>query len=243
MELVFSVFAVISLAAILLLGIEVGLLSKFFKLELKRHLIVVIAYSLIIFAVIWALSPFYEPLLNSTFYSFYYYIIMGIICLLLGLLTLFYWNKMEWYPPALKCLLYIDFVPISLSLLLISTALMAPSFLFRAQNFSLNLTMVNSGLVLVVLLALIMVIFYVFSDFVEDYRITEYAIIFGSMLLIFSFAYFILGFIIPNMASVFANPSTELTLMPAESMAVIVVVLAVLLGLGYLFRKKNNRLI
>ena len=242
MELLFSVFAVISLAAILLLGIEIGLLSKFFGFELKKHIMIVLAYSIIIFAIILLLSPFYERILSSTFFSFYYYIIMGIICLILGLVTLFYWKKMEWYPPALKCLLYFDFIPISLSLLLISTSLMAPSFLFRAQNLSLTLTMINSGAILVVLLALVMIIFYVFSDFVDDYRTTEYAIIFGSMLLIFAFAYFILGFIIPNMAPVFANPSTELTLMPIESMAVIVILLAVFLGLGYLFKKRHNRL-
>lgn len=242
MELLFSVFAVISLAAILLLGIEIGLLSKFFGFELKRHIMIVLAYSIIIFAIILLLSSFYERILSSTFFSFYYYIIMGIICLILGIITLLYWKKMKWYPPALKCLLYFDFIPISLSLLLISTSLMAPSFLFRAQNFSLNLTMINSGAILVVLLALVMIIFYVFSDFVEDYRTTEYAIIFGSMLLIFAFAYFVLGFIIPNMAPVFANPSTELTLMPIESMAVIVILLAVFLGLGYLFKKRHNRL-
>ena len=242
MELIFSVFAVISLAAILLLGIEVGLLSKFFNLSLKKHLILVLAYSIIIFAVIVILSPSYEAVLNSTFYSFYYYIIMGFVCLALGLLTLFYWSKMEWYPPALKCLLYFDFVPISLSLMLISTALMAPSFAFKVQNFSLNLTMVNSGLILVVLMAILMVIFYLFSDFVEDYRVTHYAIIIGSLLLIFALAYFVLGFIIPNMAPVFANPSTELTLMPIESIVVMVVLIALLLGLGALFRKRTNRL-
>lgn len=242
MELVFSVFTVISLAAILLLGIEVGLLSKFFNLSLKKHLILVLAYSVIIFAVIAILSPSYEAVLDSTFYSFYYYIIMGFVCLALGLLTLFYWSKMEWYPPALKCLLYFDFLPISISLMLISTALMAPSFAFKAQNFSLDLTMVNSGLILVVLMALLMVVFYLFSDFVEDYRQTDYAIIIGSMLLIFALAYFVLGFIIPNMAPVFANPSTELTLMPIESIVIVVVLIALLLGFGALFRKRTNRL-
>ena len=242
MELLFSVFAVISLIAILLLSIEVGLLSKFFKNDLKKHLIISIAYSLIAFAIIFALSPFYERVLDSTFFSFYYYIIMGIVCLILGLVTLFYWNKMEWYPPALKCLLYFDFVPVSFSLLLISTALLAPSFLFRAQNLSLNLTMVNSGLVLAILLVLLMVIAYMFSDFVEDYRITEYPIIIGSILLILSLAYFVLGFIIPNMADVFSNPSTELNLMPVESIIVVVVILAILLAFGALFRKRNTRL-
>ncbi len=242
MELLFSVFAVIGLIAILLLGIEVGLLSKFFENDLKKHLIIAAAYSLIAFAIIFILSPFYEMVLNSTFYSFYYYMIMGIACLILGLLTLLYWNRMEWYPPALKCLLYFDFVPVSFSLLLISSALMAPSFLFKSQNFSLNLTMLNSGLMLSVLLALLIVIAYVFSDFVEDYRITEYSIIFGSILLILALVYFVLGFIIPNMADVFSNPSTELTLMPVESIIVVVIILAILLALGALFRKKNTRL-
>lgn len=242
MELLFSVFAVISLAAILLLGIETGLLSRFFKYDLKKHIIIAAVYALVILAVIVLLSPYYKEILSLTFYSFYYYIIMGIVCFVLGAVTLVLWNRSKTYNTAMKVLLYIDFVPISYTLLLISTALLAPSFDFKAVNLSLTLTTINSAVVLVVLMALISIIFYLCADFVEDYRISEYSIIFGSMLLIFGFAFIVLGFIIPNMAQVFSNPSTELTLMPLESVVIVVVALAVLLGLGYLFKKRSNRL-
>ncbi|WP_297979558.1 DUF2162 family putative transporter [uncultured Methanobrevibacter sp.] len=243
MELIFSLFAVISLLAILLLSIEIGLISKFFKIEFKRHLIVSAIYSIIILAIILLLSNSYMDVLNATFYSFYYYIGMGLLCLLLGFLTLFIWNQRDEYTDLLKALLFIDFVPISYSLLLISTSLLAPSFDFQAQNFSIELTMVNSSLVLAILMAILMILVYRFSDFVEDYIKSEYSVIFGSSLVIFAFVYFVLGFIIPNMAEAFANPSTELTIMPLESLVLILIAFAVFFGLGYLIKRKNNRLV
>ena len=83
---------------------------------------------------------------------------------------------------------------------------------------------------------------YVFSDFIEDYRITHYPVIYGSMMIIFAFIFIVFGFLIPTISYVLQNPSTELTLMPLESGIVLIVVLGLLLGLGVLFKKRNNRL-
>jgi predicted transporter len=242
MNLLVSLFGAIILAAVLLLAIGTGLLSKFFKYDLKKHFIITIALSLAIALIISILSPFYETVINLTVYNFYYYIIMALISLILGIVTLYYWSKNQKYDKYLKCILYLDFIPVSYGLFILSSAALSPSFVFNSANISLTITTIHLAIAIAVLLFIISLAAYVLSDFIEDYRITHYPIIYGSMMIIFAFAFIVFGFLIPTISQVIENPSTELTLMPLESGAILIVALAILLGLGVLFRKRNNRL-
>lgn len=242
MKLLVSLFGAIILAAVLLLAIGSGLLSRFFKYDLRKHLTIAVAFSLIIALIIAVLSPFYENVISLTVSNFYFYIIMAIISLVLGILTLYYWNRNQEYDKFLKGLLYFDFIPVSYALLIFSAAALSPSFVFDTANISLTVTTIHLAIVIAILLIFISVIAYTFSDFIEDYRITQYPIIYGSMMIIFAFAFVVFGFLIPTIEPVLQNPSTELTLMPMESGMALIVVLALLLGLGVLFRKRNNRL-
>jgi predicted transporter len=106
----------------------------------------------------------------------------------------------------------------------------------------LTVTTTHLAIIIAILLIFISIAAYRFSDFIEDYRVTHYPIIYGSMMVIFAFIFIVFGFLIPTIGKVLENPSTELTLMPIGSGIVLIVILALLLGLGVLFRKRNNRL-
>lgn len=241
MNLLVSLFGAIILIAVLLLGIGTGLLSRFFKYDLRKHLIITALFSIIIALIIIALSPFYETVINLTVNNFYFYLAMALISLVLGIMTFYLWGQ-EKYTDALKGLLFIDFVPISYGLFILSSAALSPSFVFNSANISLTVTTIHLAIIIAILLMVISIAAYRFSDFIEDYRVTHYPIIYGSMMVIFAFIFIVFGFLIPTIGKVLENPSTELTLMPIESGIVLIVVLALLLGLGVLFRKRNNRL-
>lgn len=241
MNLLVSLFGAIILIAVLLLGIGTGLLSRFFQYDLRKHLIFSAILSIVIALIIIALSPFYETVISLTVNNFYFYIAMALISLLLGIMTFYLW-KQEEYTDALKVILFLDFVPVSYGLFILSSAALSPSFVFNTANISLNVTTIHLAIIIAILLMIISIAAYRFSDFIEDYRMTHYPIIYGSMMVIFAFIFIVFGFLIPTIGKVLENPSTELTLMPLESGIVLIVILALLLGLGVLFRKRNNRL-
>ena len=223
MNLLVSLFGAIILAAVLLLGIGTGLLSNFFKNDLRKHLIISLLIYIAIALIIIALSPFYESLIGLTVNNFFFYIFMAIIALILGIFTFYYWDKNKQYDNLLEGLLYFDFIPVSYGLLLMSSAALSPSFVF-------DTAMIISFLA------------YRFSDFIEDYRITQYPIIYGSMMVIFAFIFVVFGFFVPTISQVLEYPSTQLTLMPVNTGIALIVLLAICLGIGALFKKRNNRL-
>ena len=97
MNLLVSLFGAIILAAVLLLGIGTGLLSNFFKNDLRKHLIISLLISIAIALIIIALSPFYESLIGLTVNNFFFYIFMAIISLILGIFTFYHWQKEKQY--------------------------------------------------------------------------------------------------------------------------------------------------
>ena len=242
MNLLVSLFGIIILAAVLLLGIGTGLLSKFFECDLKKHFIITVAFSIVIALIIILLSPYYEKVIDLTIYNFYFYIAMAIVSMILGILTFYQWKKAGKYDNILKALLYFDFIPVAYGLFIMASAALSPSFVFDSTNMSFTVTTFHLAIIIAILLIIISVIAYTFSDFIEDYRITHYPIIYGSMMVIFAFIFIVFGFLIPTIKQVLEYPSTELTLMPFESAALLVVLLVLLLGLGVLFKKRNNRL-
>ena len=215
MNLLVSLFGAIILAAILLLGIGTGLLSNFFRNDLRKHLIISLMISIAIALIIIAFSPFYESLIGLTVNNFFFYIFMAIIALILGIFTF-------------------DFIPVSYGLLLMSSAALSPSFVFDTANFSMTISTVHLAIIIAVLLMIISFLAYRFSDFIEDYRITQYPIIYGSMMVIL--------FFVPTISQVLEYPSTQLTLMPVDAGIGLIVILAICLGIGALFKKRNNRL-
>lgn len=241
MNLLVSLFGAIILISVLLLGIGTGLLSKFFKYDLRKHFMISVLLSVIIALIIMALSPFYETVITLTVNNFYFFLAMALISLALGILTFYLWRQEE-YGDALRGLLFFDFVPVSYGLLIMSSAALSPSFIFDTANFSLTVTTIHLAIIIAILLIIISIVAYRFSDFIDDYRVTHYPIIYGSMMVIFAFIFIVFGFLIPTIGKVLENPSTELTLMPMESGIVLIVILALLLGLGVFLRKRNNRL-
>ena len=233
MNLLVSLFSVIILAAVLLLGIGTGLLSKFFKYDLKKHILITALLSIVIALIIIILSPFYETVIGLTVNNFFFYIIMAFISLLLGIFTIYCFEKKKEYDNLLK---------VSYSLFILSSAALSPSFIFDSANISLTITTFHLAIIIAFLLIFISVVAYVFSDFIEDYRITGYPIIYGSMMVIFAFIFVVFGFLIPTIEGVLENPSTELTLMPINVGIVLIVILAICFGIGALFKKRNNRL-
>ena len=167
---------------------------------------------------------------------------MAAVSLVLGIITFYYWQKEKHYDNILRGLLYLDFIPVSYSLFILSAAALSPSFIFDSANMSLTVTTFHLAIAIAILLMFISIVAYTFSDFIEDYRITDYPIIYGSMMVIFAFIFIVFGFLIPTIDMVLENPSTELTLMPINAGMALLVLLAICLGIGVLFKKRNNRL-
>lgn len=167
---------------------------------------------------------------------------MAAVSLVLGIITFYYWQKEKRYDNILRGLLYLDFIPVSYSLFILSAAALSPSFIFDSANMSLTVTTFHLAIAIAILLMFISIVAYTFSDFIEDYRITDYPIIYGSMMVIFAFIFIVFGFLIPTIDMVLENPSTELTLMPINAGMALLVLLAICLGIGVLFKKRNNRL-
>lgn len=242
MNLLVSLFGVIILAAILLLAIGSGLLSKFFKNDFKKHFAITFIMALAIALIIILLGPFYESVIGLTVNNFFFYVLMAVISLILGIVTFYHWNKEKQYDNILKGLLYFDFIPVSYGLLVLSSAALAPSFVFDTANVSITVTTFHLAIIIAILLMIISIVAYTFAEFIEDYRLTHYPIIYGSMMVIFAFMFIVFGFMIPTIETVLENPSTELTLMPINVGIGLLVLLAICFGIGVLFKKRNNRL-
>ena len=195
MNLLVSLFGAIILIAVLLLGIGTGLLSRFFQYDLRKHLIISAILSIVIALIIIALSPFYETVISLTVNNFYFYIAMALISLLLGIMTFYLW-KQEEYTDALKVILFLDFVPVSYGLFILSSAALSPSFVFNTANISLNVTTIHLAIIIAILLMIISIAAYRFSDFIEDYRMTHYPIIYVSMIVIFAYTFIAIRFLI-----------------------------------------------
>ena len=103
MNLLVSLFGAIILAAVLLLGIGTGLLSNFFKNDLRKHLIISLMISIAIALIIIAFSPFYESLIGLTVNNFFFYIFMAIIALILGIFTFYYYCTLISYQYPMVC--------------------------------------------------------------------------------------------------------------------------------------------
>ena len=242
MNLLVSLFGAIILAAVLLLGIGTGLLSNFFGYDLRKHLIIAFIISIIIALIIIVLSPFYETVIGLSVNNFFFYIFMAAIALILGIFTFYLWEKKKQYDNILRGLLYFDFIPVSYGLFILSAAALSPSFIFDSANMSFTVTTFHLAILIAILLIFISIVAYKFSDFIEDYRITDYPIIYGSMMVIFAFIFIVFGFIIPTISQVLEYPSTPLTLMPINAGIALLVILAICFGIGFLCKKRNNRL-
>ena len=162
MNLLVSLFGTIILAAILLLGIGTGLLSNFFKYDLRKHLIVTFIISLAIALIIIALSPFYETVIGLSVNNFFFYIFMAVIALILGIFTFYLWEKKKQYDNILRGLLYLDFIPVSYGLFILSAAALSPSFIFDSANMSFTVTTFHLAILIAVLLIFISVVAYNF---------------------------------------------------------------------------------
>lgn len=242
MNLLVSLFGAIILAVVLLLGIGTGLLSNFFGYDIRKHLMIAFMISFIIALIIIVLSPFYETVIGLTVNNFFFYIFMAIIALILGILTFYYWEMKKQYDNVLKGILYLDFIPVSYGLFILSAAALSPSFIFDSANMSLTVTTFHLAIIIAILVMFISVVAFRFSDFIEDYRITDYPIIYGSMMVIFAFIFIVFGFLIPTISQVLEYPSTQLTLMPINAGIALLVLLAIFFGIGVLYKKRNNRL-
>ena len=242
MNLLVSLFGAIILAAVLLLGIGTGLLSNFFGYDIRKHLMIAFMISFIIALIIIVLSPFYETVIGLTVNNFFFYMFMAIIALILGILTFYYWEMKKQYDNVLKGILYLDFIPVSYGLFILSAAALSPSFIFDSANMSLTVTTFHLAIIIAISVMFISDVAFEFSDFIEDYRITDYPIIYGSMMVIFAFIFIVFGFLIPTISQVLEYPSTQLTLMPINAGIALLVLLAIFFGIGVLYKKRNNRL-
>lgn len=231
------------LLAVLLQGGEVGLLSKYYKNPLKKHLIITAIFAIALIAVVAISSNFYESILDMASTSFFFYLGIAVLTLIIGGAVLYFWDNEENYDKKMKILLYLGFVPVSFTVILICISSLAPVISLPVAGKPMNFTMLEAGLIVGTVLAVIAIFVYFTADFIEDYLNMEYSVIFGGVMVVFAFVFLTIAFFLPTLASTLNAPITELELISISRIAVLLLGALVLAGIGVVLKKRNNRLV
>lgn len=231
------------LLAVLLQGGEVGLLSKYYKNPLKEHLIITAIFAIALIAVVAISSNFYESILDMASTSFFFYLGIAVLTLIIGGAVLYFWDNEENYDKKMKILLYLGFVPVSFTVILICISSLAPVISLPIAGKPMNFTMFEGGVIVGAVLAVIAIFVYFTADFIEDYLNMEYSVIFGGVMVVFAFVFLTIAFFLPTLASTLNAPITELELISISRIAVLLLGALVLAGIGVVLKKRNNRLV
>lgn len=231
------------LLALLLLGGEVGLLSKYYKNPVKEHLLITVIFALCLMAVVSIFSNSYEFILNLASTSFFFYLAIALLSLIIGVAVLYLWERQETYDKMVKTLLYIGFIPVSFSVILICISSLAPVISLPVAGKPMNFTMLEAGVIVGVVLAVINVFVYFTADFIEDYLNMEYSVIFGGMMVVLAFVFMTIAFFLPTLATTLNAPISELELISISKIVVLLLGALVLAGIGVVLKKRNTRLV
>ena len=231
------------LLAVLLQGGEVGLLSKYYKNPVKEHLMITAVFAICLMAVVAIFSNSYESVLNLASTSFFFYLGIAVLSLIMGVAVLYLWDKEEVYDKRVKILLYIGFIPVSFAVILICISSLAPVISLPIAGKPMNFTMLEAGVIVGAVLAAVIVFVYFAADFIEDYLTMEYSVIFGGIMVVFAFVFLAIAFFLPTLATTLNAPVSELELMSISKIVLVILGALVLVGAGVLLRKRNNRLV
>ena len=231
------------LLALLLLGGEVGLLSKYYKNPVKEHLLITVIFALCLMAVVAIFSNSYEFILNLASTSFFFYLAIALLSLIIGAAVLYLWERQETYDKMVKTLLYIGFIPVSFSVILICISSLAPVISLPVAGKPMNFTMLEAGVIVGVVLAAITVFVYFTADFIEDYLNMEYSVIFGGMMVVLAFVFMTIAFFLPTLSTTLNAPVSELELISISKIVILLLGALVLAGIGVVLKKRNTRLV
>ncbi len=243
MDVINTAVLFIILLAVLLLGIEVGLLSKYFKNPIKRHLIYSGIYALALLALVAVVYPFYKNVLDIASSSFFFYMGIAVLSLIFGAITLYLWEKEEVYDGRIKITLALGFVPVSFSVIAIALSYLGDGFSLPIAGYPLVFNMLESGIIVALVMFLVMIFSYYTADFIEDYIQMDYSVIFGGIMVVLAFLFITIAFFLPNLVNTLNTPVRELTLMSVNTLAILIFAALVLMGIGVLYRKRHNRLV
>ena len=231
------------LLALLLLGGEVGLLSRYYKNAPKEHLMITAVFAVCLMAVVAIFSNSYESILNLASTSFFFYLGIAILSLIIGAAVLYFWDKDETYDRKMKILLYLGFIPVSFAVILICISSLAPVISLPIAGKPMNFSMLEAGVIVGVVLAVITLFVYFTADFIEDYLNMEYSVIFGGMMVVLAFVFMTIAFFLPTLATTLNAPISELELISISKIVVLLLGALVLAGIGVVLKKRNNRLV
>lgn len=231
------------LLALLLLGGEVGLLSKYYKNPVKEHLLITVIFALCLMSVVAIFSNSYEFILNLASTSFFFYLAIALLSLIIGVAVLYLWERQETYDKRVKTLLYIGFIPVSFSVVLICISSLAPVISLPVAGKPMNFTMLEAGVIVGIVLAVITIFVYFTADFVEDYLNMEYSVIFGGIMVVLAFVFMTIAFFLPTLATTLNAPISELELISISKIVVLLLGALVLAGIGVVLKKRNTRLV
>lgn len=231
------------LLALLLQGAEVGLLSKFYRNPLKEHLLLSALFAIALAAFIALFSNSYESVIDLASASFFFYLGIALASLIIGGAVLYIWDREEAYDKRVKALLYIGFVPVSFSVIMVCISSMAPIISLPIAGRPMNFTMLEAAVIVGAVLAAISIFFYFTADFVEDYLEMEYSVIFGGAMVVLAFVFLTIAFFLPTLAATLDAPITKLELISISKIALLLIGALILVGIGVLLKKRNNRLL
>jgi predicted transporter len=194
-------------------------------------------------AVVAIFSNSYEFILNLASTSFFFYLAIALLSLIIGAAVLYLWERQETYDKMVKTLLYIGFIPVSFSVILICISSLAPVISLPVAGKPMNFTMLEAGVIVGVVLAAITVFVYFTADFIEDYLNMEYSVIFGGMMVVLAFVFMTIAFFLPTLATTLNAPISELELISISKIVVLLLGALVLAGIGVVLKKRNNRLV
>ena len=156
---------------------------------------------------------------------------------------MYLWERQETYDKRVKTLLYIGFIPVSFSVVLICISSLAPVISLPVAGKPMNFTMLEAGVIVGIVLAVITIFVYFTADFVEDYLNMEYSVIFGGIMVVLAFVFMTIAFFLPTLATTLNAPVSELELISISKIVILLLGALVLAGIGVVLKKRNNRLV
>ncbi len=220
-------------ASVLVFGVKIGLASGLANLSKKLFAVICIAYGggvLIISAIA---SLFADQLVQAIYsYNTMFYILMASIMILAGLFTIREWKLHDKNTSTATSLAIIAPCPCCFGSIIASVLIVAPTIGVSSLNLSTYAAVALVGVMLVTYFA---------SNTIIRYINKPYPIVLGNFMLLLG-AYFLLSaIVIPNIAGALSKDHGSVTTISSpQTLLMVVIALAVLIGLGVFIKKRNS---
>ncbi len=222
-------------ASVLVFGVKIGLASGLANLSRKLFAIICILYGGGVLVISAIASLYAEQLVQAIYtYNTFFYIIMASIMILAGLFTIREWKIHDKNTSTATSLAIIAPCPCCFGSIIASVLVVAPTIGVSSLDLSSYAAVALVG---------VMVVTYFASNTIVRFINKPYPVVLGNFMLLLG-AYFLLSaIVIPNIASALTKTQGSITTISSpQTLLIIGVALAILIGLGVFINKRNSLL-